>query len=232
MLKFNSDWFEQESKSRKYDLVVAEVFGNDVLLKYHSPTISQYNTPRESALTPKKFSMIPLWYLDFLASEKPTKIVDIGCGANLFKPLIKKIYNIDCYGIDPTPGNPAADEFNFFDSDFSQGHTEFYQSVFSINALHFVPLFEFSTVVGLFHNIVAKGGRCFLALNSCRMLECTSTQWLLNTFGKKIPDSLQVQEYVLEQLSILNIDFLVTDVLITECADEWMDGNIRMVFKK
>jgi hypothetical protein len=230
MIKFDSEWFEEESKRLKYDIAVREVFGNDVLLTYNYKN-KFLQTPRENQLA-KKFSMIPLWYLDFLASEQPTKIVDVGCGANLFKPLIKKIYNIDCYGIDPTPENHAADEFDHFDSDFSQGHTEVYQSAFSINSLHFVPLFQFSTRVNEFHNIISKGGRGFLALNSARMLEHTAPQWLLDTFGKVIPDSLQVQDYVLDQLSILDIDFIVTDLLITECPDEYMDGNIRMVFKK
>jgi hypothetical protein len=230
MNTYNSDWFEEESKRLKYDVAVREVFGNDVLLTYKSKH-TYLQTSREDKLA-KKFSIVPLWYLDFLTIVKPTKIVDIGCGANLFKPVIKKIYNIDCHGIDPTPENHAADEFDIFDSAFSQGHTEAYESAFSINALHFVPLFQFSTRVHEFHNIISKGGRGFLALNSARMVQHTTPQWLLDTFGKVIPDPWQVQKYVLEQLSGLDIDFVVTDLLITECPDEYMDGNIRMVFKK
>lgn len=229
MIKFDSNWFEEESKKLKYDVAAKEVFGNDVLLTYKYN--HRFRTPREDYLA-KKFSMIPLWYLDFLASAGPTKIVDVGCGANLFKHLIKKIYNIDCHGIDPTPENYAADEFDMFDSDFSQGHTEAYQSAFSINALHFVPLYQLTTRVKEFYNIVAKGGRGFLALNSARMLERTSPEWLLNTFGKSDPDPSQVQEYVYNQLSTLDIDFMVIDLLIIEHPDQVMDGNIRMVFKK
>ena len=230
MITFDSKWFEEESKRLTYDVAVREVFGNDVLLTY-SFKCRSLQTPRKDQLT-KKFSMIPLWYLDFLTSVKPTKIVDIGCGGNFFKPLIKKIYNIDCHGIDPTPENHAADEFDFFDAEFSQGHTEVYQSAFSINALHFVPLHQLTTRVNEFYNIIAKGGRGFLALNSARMLEYTSSEWLSTTFGKTDPDPLQVQEYVYNQLSTLDIDFILTDLLITECPDEYMDGNIRMVFKK
>jgi hypothetical protein len=230
MIKFDSNWFEKESKRLKYDVAVREVFGSDVILTYTFKQNFLY-TPREYQLA-KRFSMIPLWYLSFLASEHPTTIVDVGCGANLFKPLIKKIYNIDCYGIDPTPENHAADEFDIFDAEFSQGHSEVYESAFSINALHFVPLFQFSTRVIEFYNIIAKGGRGFLALNSARMVDCTEPQWLLDTFGKSTPDPLQVQEYVLDQLSMLDIDFVVTDLLISKYPNEFMDGNIRMVFKK
>lgn len=229
MISFDSDKFEQESKKLKYDVAAKEVFGDDVVLTYkygHS-----YKTAREDLLA-KKFSMIPLWYLNFLGSAYPEKIVDIGCGANLFKPLIKKIYNIDCYGIDPTTGNQAADEFDIFDSDFSQGHTEAYQSAFSINALHFVPLNQLSTRVNEFYNVIAKGGKGFLALNSARMLEHTQHDWLTTMFGTSTPSPVQVQEYVQGQLSTLAIDFIVIDLLITERPDEVMDGNIRMVFKK
>jgi hypothetical protein len=232
MTKFDSDWFEKESKKLKYDVSAKEVFGNDVLLTYKYNHL--FRTPREDCVT-KKFSMIPLWYLDFLASVAPTQIVDVGCGANLFKHLIKKIYNIDCHGIDPTPENytnRAADEFDHFDSEFSQGHTEAYQCAFSINALHFVPLSQLTTRVMDFYNIVAKGGRGFLALNSARMLERSNSEWLLSTFETSTPSSLQVQEYVYNQLSTLDIDFIVIDLLITEQPNEVMDGNIRMVFKK
>jgi hypothetical protein len=232
MTKFDSDWFEKESKKLKYDVFAKEVFGNDVLLTYTCN--HRFRTPREDSMA-KKFSMIPLWYLDFLASVAPTQIVDVGCGANLFKHLIKKIYNINCHGINPTPenyANHAADEFDYFDSDFSQRHTEAYQSAFSINALHFVPLCQLTTRVKEFYNIVAKGGRGFLALNSARMLERANSEWLLSTFGTSNPSSLQVQEYVYNQLSTLDIDFIVIDLLITEHPNEFMDGNIRMVFKK
>jgi len=83
-----------------------------------------------------------------------------------------------------------------------------------------------------FYNIVAKGGRGFLALNSARMLERSNSEWLLSTFETSTPSSLQVQEYVYNQLSTLDIDFIVIDLLITEQPNEVMDGNIRMVFKK
>lgn len=229
MNKFNSEWFKEESKRLKYDVSVREVFGNDVVLTYTRDEFLR--TPREDRLT-KKFSMVPLWYLNFLAVAAPTKIVDIGCGGNLFKPLIKKIYNIDCHGIDPTPENDAADEFDLFDSDFSQGHDGAYQSAFSINALHFVPLNQLLSRVNEFYKIIAKGGRGFLALNSARMLERTDSQWVLDTFKTADPAPVQLQEYVLKQLNTLGIDFIVLDVLIIENPNEGMDGNIRMVFKK
>jgi len=231
MKTYNSVEFEQTSKELKYDLAIKEIFGADVELFYESKYVSKHNTPREDAMT-KRFSMRPLWYLQFLVAASPARIVDVGCGGNMFKPVIKKLYGIECHGIDPTPGNQAADEFNFFDSNFSQGHTEMYESVFSINALHFIPLSNLAIRVKEFYNIVAPGGHGFLALNSARMIERTQPEWLLQTFESATPTPAQIQSYVTEQLSNVEIDFEVIDLLIITNPNESMDGNIRMVFKK
>jgi hypothetical protein len=226
---FNSDEFEQESKRLKHDLTIKELFGDDVIPTYIYRTYRA--TPRETALI-RKFSMVPLWYLQFLVNASPARIVDIGCGGNLFKPVIKKLYNIPCHGIDPTPENHNADEFDIFDADFSQGHTDFYESAFSINSLHFIPLSYLADRINEFYNVIAPGGMGFLALNAARMIERTQPEWLLHTFGSVDPTAAQVQHYVSEQLSTFEIDFVIVDLLITEQFDELMDGNIRLVFKK
>jgi hypothetical protein len=228
MNTYDSSEFEQHSKKLKYDLAMQELFGEDVVLNYE---FYKFDTPRKTALA-KNFSMIPLWYLQFLVDDFPARIVDIGCGDNILKLVIKKLYNLNCYGIDPTPGNQAADEFDFFDSKFSQGHTEAYKSVFSINALHFVPLASLSNQIKEFHNVVAPGGVGFLALNSARMLELSDQKWLVDVFGTDRPEPLQVQNYVSAELAALDIDFLVKDLIIVQVPDEYMDGNIRLVFKK
>lgn len=230
MKNFNTFEFEKAAKQLNLDGAVKEIFGNDVVLYYDRWWPSML-LPRKLALT-KKFSMVPLWYLQFLADINPEKIVDIGCGANLFKPVIEKIYNCECYGIDPDRDNTFANEVGFFDADFSKIHTEDYLCAFSINALHFLPLSDMTKRIEEFYNVIAKGGRGFLALNSARMLERTDPQWLVDTFDTKMPTAVQVQDYVQKQLSTLDINFIVIDLLITEVSDEFMDGNIRMVFKK
>lgn len=230
MNKYNAAEFEQQAQSLKYDLAVKQIFGYDTELTYEY-AFCVTHTIREFALK-KQFSMIPLWYLQMLADADPVNIVDIGCGSNHFKPVIEKIYRIPCHGIDPTPNNTAADEFDTFDTDFSQGHTNAYSSVFSICALHFVPLSYMTTRIKEFYNVVAPGGRGFLALNSARMVERTSAEWLLNTLGTADPTPAQIQAYVQEQVSTLDMDFMAVDLLITEQPNECMDGNIRMVFKK
>jgi len=228
MKTFNKNIFKKDAKSLGYEDAIIELFGNDVVMIYDFSMVPEM-TPRVDILT-KKFSMIPLWYLQFLIDKSPAKIVDVGCGGNLFKKVIKKLFDVTVYGIDPN--HPAADEVDFFDSDFSQGHTEKYESAFSIDALHFVPLSDLTKVVREFYNIIAPGGRGFLALNSARMIERTKSSWFLKMFNCIKPTPAQIQNYIRDQLSTLNIDFLVIDLLIVDHPDEFLDGNIRMVFNK
>ena len=229
MKTFNSNDFEKESKNLRHDLAIKEIFGNDVILTYAHNSYTE--TPRVDALS-RKFSMVPLWYLQFLADAGPARIVDIGCGGNLFKPVIEKLYGTPCHGIDPTPENHNADEFDIFDADFSQGHCGFYESAFSINALHFIPLSYLADRINEFYNVIAPGGMGFLALNIARMIDRTPPDWILQTFGSAKPTPTQLQDYVREQLYTLKIDFMVIDLLIDSHLDEAMDGNIRVVFKK
>jgi len=242
MKTFQAVQFKQEVEQLQYDVAVKELFGNDVILTYefgYSPHVKPETWSGPWPYTPRliqmlrRFSMIPLWYLQFLVDASPSCIVDLGCGENFFKPVIAKLHGIPVHGIDPTPNNTAADELcNYSGSDFSRGHPNAYESVFSINALHFVPLSELTTVINNFYNIVAPNGRGFLTLNSARMVEQANHDWLLDKFNNIEPTPLQIQEYVCDQLSTLNIDFLVIDLLIDKFSDEGMDGNIRMVFKK
>ena len=228
MRTYQPDQFECQVTELNYDTSLKEIFGNDLLLTYKFDTVLR--TPRETEIV-KQFSVVPLWYLKFLIDENPTQITDIGCGGNLFKPVLKKLFDVDVHGIDPTPNNSAADENDFFDSDFSAGHTNAYQSVFSINALHFVPLDQLTTRINQFYNVISPGGLGFLALNVARIIEQSDKQWLVDKFSN-IPTQTQIHNYVCDELSTLDINFLVMDVLINETYNEYMDGNIRLVIKK
>ena len=189
-------------------------------------------TPRLTALQKKStFAMAPLYYLDFLLEKNPEVIVDIGCGANLFKRIIPCIH-----GIDPTPDNPYANEFGIFDSEFSQAHKDQYESVVAINSLHYVSLVDFEKRILEFINIVKPGGRGFVTFNSARILEDTSDEEFQKLFGTWLPDPQMLTDYV--NLVIQRITqntttkFLVVDLFIDKELDEIMNGNIRLVFEK
>jgi hypothetical protein len=173
------------------------------------------------------FYVAVLYYLNFLLEKNPKVIVDIGCGENLFKKLISNIH-----GINPTMESQLVDELDFFDEVFSRGHTDAYESVFSINAVHFVSLIDFKKRILEFYNIVKPGGRGFVTFNTARMLEHTSTHDCQHLFATETPTTQQLTQYVKTILSNLSINFLVTDVLIDDAADETINGNIRLVFEK
>jgi hypothetical protein len=188
-------------------------------------------TIRLAALQLSCFSIAPIYYLDFLLEKNPNKIIDIGCGANLFKRIIPRIH-----GIDPVLNNPYADEVGSFDSEFSQAHKDQYESAFAINSMQFISLIDFEKRILEFINIVKPGGRGFITFNMARMLEKTSYDEFQKLFGTWIPDPQMLTDYV--NLVIQRITqntttkFLVVDLFIDKELDEIMNGNVRLVFEK
>ena len=193
------------------------------------------NTPRLVALeSASKYSVTPLYYIDFLLEKNPTSIIDIGCGANIFKRILPCIH-----GIDPIPNNPYADELGSFDSEFSQAHKDEYESVFSINALHFISLIDFEKRMLEFINIVKPGGgRGFVTFNIARMLELTSEEELQVLLGVRrdiVTNEqllLKITDYVRCVIDDMTVKMLVIDLFINQEMDEIINGNIRLVFEK
>lgn len=186
------------------------------------------NTPRLMSLElNSNFSVVPFYYLDFLLEKTPTSIIDVGCGANIFKRIIPCIH-----GIDPILDNPYADEVGSFDSEFSQRHKDEYESVFSINAIHFISLVDFEKRILEFINIVKPGGRGFVTFNLTRMLELTSKEELEQLFSTQVITIPLIVEYIRSAIRNISIKFLVVDLYIDKEINEIMNGNIRLVFEK
>jgi hypothetical protein len=198
---------------------------------YAVPSNNALITVRLAALQLSCFSIAPIYYLDFLLEKNPTKIIDIGCGANVFKRIIPCIH-----GIDPVPNNPYADEVGSFDDEFSHTHKDEYESVFSINAVHFISLIDFEKRILEFINIVKPGGRGFVTFNMARMLERTNYNDRQKLFNTPIPDPQALTDYVnlvVQQITQnTTTKFLLVDLFIDKELDEIMNGNIRLVFEK
>lgn len=180
-------------------------------------------TPRYSTVV----SVIPcasFYYLNFLLELNPAQIVDLGCGMNFFKDIIPNIHGID-------PSDDAADEHDMFDEDFANGHKSQYQCVFSIDALHYIPISDFSSRVCSFKKIIQKNGRGYVSMNSARLIDHTPDDVLLRLFGTTAPTPTQIEFYIKQEIESLDFNFLAVDVLITEKPDEYIDGNIRLVFE-
>ena len=188
---------------------------------------TMFSTARES-MGHRTFSMVPFFYLEKLLEKNPGSIYDLGCGWNIFKKYIPNII-----GVSPTHNDDNyADIHDIVDDTYIQGHQNFFESVFSINSLHFVPLSSLEKVIKDFVSMVAPGGRGFLALNLARMIERSSIDLLETCVGSDLT-STGYDRYIRDVLTKIDINYLIVDVdLSTAGMDEPIDGNIRLVFEK
>lgn len=178
-------------------------------------------TPRQSLSTfTRGFSMIPFYYLQPLLEKNPTSIYDLGCGANMFKKYITNIIGVDKSG-DQLCYPDIEDQV---DVKYINAHQNYFESVFSINALHFRPLSDLRLIYEEFISMVRLGGRGFLSVNIQRMLE--REQVLRIKKNQNILD-----QYVRKQLDNLPCTYLIFDVNLNP-LDEWLNGNIRLVFER
>jgi SAM-dependent methyltransferase len=185
-------------------------------------------TPRHAvSLQTRGFSMIPFYYLQRLLEKNPTSIYDLGCGANLFKKYIPNIIGVDkSVGADHESNHQLCypDIEDRVNPEYIKTHQNYFESVFSINALHFRPLSELRLVYEEFISMVAPGGRGFLSVNIQRMIESEK-----NLLPKD--NNINYDLYVRTQLADLPCEYLIFDVNLS-IMDEWLDGNIRLVFEK
>jgi hypothetical protein len=199
---------------QKYDNIHFDKFFE--LVEQQRPTY----TPRQVYAVgyPTSISAVPWYYLDYLDSSKT--VVDLGCGMNFFKPYFPNLIGIDNNYFDKSF---AADVDDYVDDDFYQNHVDTYDSVFSINALHFHPLENLRNICLNFTNMLVSGGRGFLTLNAKRMLEKSSSLATL--------DGENLDKWVRSQFDNFPCKILVFDVDLS-VLDAYMDGNIRIVFEK
>lgn len=204
-----------QSLTQNFDVVSFEHFIEN-FLKYKI-------TPRENFGT-STTSAVPFYYLEFLTAKNPKTIYDLGCGWNMFKQYIPGIIGVGAE--DPESQQFSADVHDYVDDDYVKGHQEYFESVFSINALHFHPLSELRKIATDFVSMIKPGGMGFLAVNLMRMLERDQEKF-------KDYTNAELDAYVRQQLTdiVIPIEYQVVDIdLSTE--DSGMDGNIRFVVQR
>jgi len=215
---------------KKSDLCKQLVNEYDVVYfdKQHFFDYATHITPRQQAAKHDQswFSAIPFYYIEWLQEINPEKIYDLGCGWNIFKKYYPNIIGVE-------PDNESYESFfkewsffadihDFVDDAYILGHQEYFESVFSICALHFIPLSDIRKRVLDFASMIKPGGRGWLSLNTARMPE--------NDPEFKDKDTLFVEKYCKEQLSDLpNSVSLDIDLTV---SDEYIDGNIQILFDK
>jgi hypothetical protein len=180
----------------------------------HYETIS---SPRQQ-LALSYTSAVPWYYLNYLDSK--VEMFDLGCGYNFFKPYFPVLTGI---GAENNKDQFFGDIHDFVDDQFYHNHLNTYDSVFSINALHFHPLENLQDICIKFSNMLRPGGRGFLALNVQRMTE-------RSTVFRDWPTK-ELDQWIRDQFVNFSTKILVFDVDLT-VKNAWLDGNIRIVFEK
>lgn len=175
-----------------------------------------------------RISYISFYYLEYLQVNNPSKIADIGCGNNWFKNYIPNIIGYDNF-------HHKADYKESFDEQFISNHYEEFEAAFAINSLHFIPINQLKDLLIKFQSILKPGGRGYIALNTQRMLEATSLDLAFKTIGffknhREHYNLKKLQEYLYVQLK--DIPFKIIVLEFVNIYDEWMDGNLRIVFEK
>jgi hypothetical protein len=181
-----------------------------------------YSTPRQKwgdkNLQKTRFSMGIFYYLSFLTEKNPKNIYDIGCGWNIYKKYIPSIIGIG-----------AEDGEGFFgdiqdrvDDDFIKEHQNYFESAFSICALHFCPMSDIRKRVLDFASMIKPSGRGLVTFNAARMMERDLTI--------RLPKQ-ELELWIRQQLSNLPFTVLQFDMNLDK-MNSGIDGNIRLVLEK
>jgi len=196
------------------------------IIRWDKLWIDMRQTPRQR-VGRSIFSMVPFFYLKPLLEKNPKTIYDLGAGWNIFKKYIPNII-----GVSPSHNSDNySDIHDIVNDKFIYGHQNYFTSVFSINALHFQSLINLKTIIQDFASMVAHGGCGFLSLNFMRMMERTPFEVLKQALGTNEPTTYNYSKYIREVLTDINLNYSIVDVDLT-VLDEYMDGNIRIVFEK
>jgi len=200
------------------------------------PVISINNT--KIYLTPRRclsfsiFDAVSLYYLEYLTDLNPSKIYDVGCGSNSFKKYIPNIVGIDVPDSKNKLIKNTADYYDnsLIDNSFYVNNFEKFNSAFSICSLHYFSLQNIRERVIQFSSLISKGGRGYIALNISIMLESYSG---VEKFLK--PSQTQINEidkFVRKKLYNLPFKIEVFESTIKKEYDNYLNGNVRIVFTK
>lgn len=128
---------------------------DDDLIEYYDRiyhTVVEYNiTPRYFYETGLKITFRDIfYYIDLLYDDNPQTVIDAGCGECVWKNWFPNII-----GFDPNTNEFSSQDFvDFFDKNFSIGHTKKYDCGLALNSLHFISWNNIANQIDLAMNIV------------------------------------------------------------------------------
>lgn len=178
----------------------------------------------------KIFDITPHYYIKFLLDISPQSIIDIGCGANVFKKIYPNLIGMDA---DP---NAKYDEFDHFDEEFVAARTNMYDAIVTINTIHFSPIDTLRNRLLMINQLLKPRGRAFVSTNFETWLMCTDRKTLTSVFGP-FPKFNDVMEYMHQEILSTDLNFLVIDYPILSYSKESTvrddhNGNLRLVWEK
>ena len=219
---YNQEEFKKQfTKSPLHARILTDF--DELYWNYHCDDFD-YGTPRQhwgdKNLQKTRFSVGIFYYLNFLTEKNPKNIYDLGCGWNIFKKYIPSIIGV---GSEPMDREDFFGDINdYVDDDYIKGHQNYFESVFSICALHYVPMSDIRKRVLDFASMIKSSGRGFITFNAQRMLDRDT----------KIKISQhELESWIRQQLSNLPVTVLQFDMDLTK-INNGMDGNIRLIFEK
>lgn len=226
---------------KKYLSKILKKFGTSTLLFYDKSLAKNLHTKedlenlyksRGAVPTPRCMQSIKIYscalyyYIDYILQNNPHYIADIGCGENFFTGIIDGVY-----GVEPEGNYADSNEYFDVEGNYATNHLGEFDAAISINSIHFISLASFATQVKTFSTIIKKGGRGFLSMNTARMVDKTPEVELIKMFGSTQPTKEQLHDYINKEIEKIDLSFIVIDNLANEVYDEWLDGNIRLVFQ-
>jgi hypothetical protein len=216
--------YQQISKRYKYTV---SSYREVSLLKaalYHTV----YTTSRQFLEDYRILDIIPYYYIKFLLETNPKSILDLGCGINVFKDYLPGVIGVDA------DEKSLCDVVDHFDQEYAQGHKYNYDSVISINAIHFAPINTIAERLKWVAGLAKTGGRVFVSFNLETWLMYSDKETIQSLFGNVLTFDAVVN-YVDAQISDTGLDFIVKDWPILHTNEhstirDDLNGNIRLVF--
>jgi len=220
---YNKEEFKKQFINSSLHARLSDDF-DELLWDYFDISLEKYWTPRQLLgdrnFLKTKFSVVIFYYLNFLTEKNPEKIYDLGCGWNIFKKYIPSIIGVGAES--PDREDFFGDIHDYIDDEYIKGHQNYFESVFSICALHFVPMSDIRKRVLDFASMVKPGGRGLIAFNAQRMIERDPA---MSFRGHEL------ELWIRKQLSNLPFTILQFDLDVSE-INSGIDGNIHLIFEK
>jgi hypothetical protein len=185
-----------------------------------------YHTVTDLEITPRYFYEIGLkigfrdlfYYIDHLYDNQPTSVIDVGCGECIWKKWFPNII-----GFDPNTNEFSDQDFiDYFDEDFSKGHTKNWDSGMALNSIHFVNWDQVPRQIELAMNIVRDQ---FLFTFNFRMIQ--------NKPDLPMDDLISAFNNLLKSLpyKIILLDYPIQRGISKIQLDHWShaNGHVRFI---